>query len=612
MQKEIDQKRITVFLGADHNYYAWYVDHKEMSHLVKRVEDGFSEIPILDWDKTAERDFYMIPGRVAVLENGNIVMANQAKECYVYNKEDGTILAHFSCGWYKSLCVSGNHVFILDQENRSVLHYDAEQGDFLPEIAGNFDATAMFFVQGDQLYGCYPGGIYQADVNGTQFEKILEAGLFHFSKENGVLLELFVAGDCFYIVYGENNGTIMKYHPAEKKEKTDSLLVYSLEANPLVIDMIAAFRLQYPDVEVVYETGEGAEGSVSFSDRIRAVNTRILAGDGPDIFIMDGMPAESYIDKGILADLTPMLAGSKKDLLPNIVEAYTKNNGIYMLPMHVMIPVIMTSGQDYEAFSSLSALADYSAENGGSVIGNFFSCAYYLEMLYYNFPPDFVTEDGEVNREAVKEFLKLVKRLCESERVFGTEKQKQDDYLFGIGNIFRFAGGESELLFRSVQGIYELSFFPAVVEERGGEIIGNKGLFFPYGLVAVNQASRNPELAGLFVKTVFSYELQNLNGDFVGFPIHEKVLTEEAQIDISRVVSTYNLADGTNFQARNFNQEEAEKMIQIVREAKVSQTVDKVIFEVLEDEVLPYLDGGNDLEGCTDRIVSRIKLYLYE
>lgn len=167
-------------------------------------------------------------------------------------------------------------------------------------------------------------------------------------------------------------------------------------------------------------------------------------------------------------------------------------------------------------------------------------------------------------------------------------------------------------MFRNVQGIYELSFAPAVVEQRGGEIVGNKELFLPNGLVAVNRASGNPELASQFVKAVFSYELQNMNGEFVGFPVHEKVLGEEEQIDISHIVNTYLLEDGTNFEARNFNQEEAKAMIQTVQKARVSQMVDRVVFEVMEDEALPYLDGGSDLEGCTDRIVSQIQLYLYE
>ena len=44
--------------------------------------------------------------------------------------------------------------------------------------------------------------------------------------------------------------------------------------------MISEFQDKYPDTEIIYETGEGSEGTVTVVDRIRALNARILAGDG--------------------------------------------------------------------------------------------------------------------------------------------------------------------------------------------------------------------------------------------------------------------------------------------------------------------------------------------
>ena len=61
--------------------------------------------------------------------------------------------------------------------------------------------------------------------------------------------------------------------------------------------MISEFQDKYPNTEIIYETGEGSEGTVTVADRIRALNARILAGDGPDILVLDGLPTESYIEK---------------------------------------------------------------------------------------------------------------------------------------------------------------------------------------------------------------------------------------------------------------------------------------------------------------------------
>ena len=183
------------------------------------------------------------------------------------------------------------------------------------------------------------------------------------------------------------------------------MTVYSLKSNDLILDMISEFQDQYPDVELIYETGEGADGSVTMSDRIRALNARILAGDGPDVLLLDGLPVDSYIEKGILEDLTPVLGSEKETLLPNILSAYTKEDKIYMLPLRVNIPLFMTSGQNPEKFSDLESLVEYSEAEGGVANLLDYSYANMLQILYYNYKPDFIMEDGVVNREAVVQFL---------------------------------------------------------------------------------------------------------------------------------------------------------------------------------------------------------------
>ena len=137
-------------------------------------------------------------------------------------------------------------------------------------------------------------GIYRAKQNGKEFQKVLDAGTYHFAKDSGVLLKFFVIGDAFYVVYGEDRGAIKKYSPAKEDDiATKSLTIYSMKSNDVILDMISEFQDKYPDTEIIYETGEGSEASVTAADRIRTLNARILAGDGPDILVLDGLPTES-------------------------------------------------------------------------------------------------------------------------------------------------------------------------------------------------------------------------------------------------------------------------------------------------------------------------------
>lgn len=471
IKNKVHDDRITVFLGEDSKTYAWYIDSEENVHIVKQSNDTFVELPKMDLHRT---DFQQI----AVLENGNIVSADMGKECFVYQQEDGSLLTSFPCGWYESLRVSGNQIYITDRTSSYVQNYNAEQQVFETPIALEIDNSVRIFSDEDDVYlGC-PKGIFRTKKGGEEFQKILDAGTYHFARENIILLKFFVCGDAFYFVYGEDGGSIKKYVPAEEGDEPDqSLTVYSLQNNDVILDMISEFQNKYPDIEIIYETGEGAEGSVTIADRIRALNARILAGDGPDVFVLDGLPTESYIKKGILADLMPTLADRKEDLVPGILSAYTTEEKVYMLPLRFSVPVFVTSGQESSVYSTLEALVEYSEENNGIMQGGY-SYADLVEMLYYNYRPDMISKDGVVKKESLKIFLEQTKRFCESEGISGTTDHSRT-YLQGYSGANDLLYGNAKFMFVLVNGGSELAELPSIVKYKNGEIVGNNGVFFP-------------------------------------------------------------------------------------------------------------------------------------
>ena len=54
------------------------------------------------------------------------------------------------------------------------------------------------------------------------------------------------------------------------------------------------FQLEHPDVRVELIDGQITSGSTTVSDTIRALNTELLGGNGADLLVLDGLPAESY------------------------------------------------------------------------------------------------------------------------------------------------------------------------------------------------------------------------------------------------------------------------------------------------------------------------------
>ena len=603
VKEKVSANRITVILGEDHNYYAYYCDENERYHLIRQDGDSFEEIIIPDWDKTKERPYNIQPAKLAVLENGKIVLVDQIGGCYIYSSDGKETLNYFLCGWCETFYVKGNEFFVLENKGTSILHYDTEKMEFLPTLEGNFDSLVRFTIFEDQLYACCPEGIFRTKKDGVSFEKWMESGKFHFSKQKGNPKEIFMLGDTFYIMYGEEGGMIKKYMPKDPSEEFLGVLtVYSVETNEMLIDMIAEFRMQYPEIDVYYETAEGSEGSTTISDHIRALNTRILAGDGPDLLVLDGLRAQ-----GILADLSKALSEIKEDLQPNILSNYIKEDHIYMLPMRFTIPMICTSGQNVEIFHSLEKLVDYCESKEQNVaVTESMPYSYLVELLYYNFPPDIVSETGEVNQENIVNFLRLVKRFCVKERAVSA-KDNEKSYFSDRVSSTKYIYGQQDMLFINMTGIYGLGTYPEEVEMRDGALLGNKGMFFPNGLLAVNELSKQKSLAELFIKTMFSYKMQKMYTSDGGFSVHKKVLDENAKEDYS--YQTY--GSGT-ISLTYFNSKDAKRLIQIAKAVQTPVIRNRPVFEVIKEAACRYLDGKINEEEAAADITERLKLYYLE
>jgi len=77
-------------------------------------------------------------------------------------------------------------------------------------------------------------------------------------------------------------------------------------------------------------------------DRREAAQTRLealmMAGDGPDIFILGQIPIFTWAEKGLLADIWPLIDAdptvSRDDFYVNILEAFENDGGLWAFPAY--------------------------------------------------------------------------------------------------------------------------------------------------------------------------------------------------------------------------------------------------------------------------------------
>ena len=125
-------------------------------------------------------------------------------------------------------------------------------------------------------------------------------------------------------------GRILKYtySPDTPAEPDTELTVYSLLDNSYIRQVAAVFQKKYPDIYLNLEVGMTGEDGMTTTDALKTLNTEIMAGNGPDVMILDVFGGDQ-IEKGMLADISSILDKAEEEdgILDNIRESYREEDG---------------------------------------------------------------------------------------------------------------------------------------------------------------------------------------------------------------------------------------------------------------------------------------------
>ncbi|TVY04278.1 ABC transporter substrate-binding protein [Cohnella terricola] len=128
--------------------------------------------------------------------------------------------------------------------------------------------------------------------------------------------------------------------PDPKKQST---LVFSMYKRDSYFETAAkAYEKEHPNTKIdlnyiVENTGEDV--SRAKQEKFKsAMIAEFLNGKGPDLVVMDELPADKYIAKGLLANVGDMMKGDtsfkKENYYMNILDSLqTSEGGLYMLPL---------------------------------------------------------------------------------------------------------------------------------------------------------------------------------------------------------------------------------------------------------------------------------------
>lgn len=509
--------------------------------------------------------------------------------------------------WVNDFFIVGDSLIVYSFD--SIIEYDTTNGkekgnlEALEKetIAENTNYYPTFLNSGskDKLYYYTTLGLYEYDMKTEKVKQLVDAAISSFGDSEMYITSFVEKGNGEFLTTftdwsnAESGTSIINYAYDENIPSVpeNQLVIYSLLENYSIRQAVSSYAKEHPDTYVKYEIGLTYGDGATQSDALKTLNTEIMAGNGPDVIILDGLSAESYIEKGLLEDISDVINPLVEDgtIFKNIAEAYTVDGKIYQFPTNFKFPILFGNKEDIANIQGLDSLVELtkklSTQTEKRVFSNYFDAKGLVYSLYYLYGNDWLNDDDTINEEALTNFFNKVKEMyvalqeneasyakfmedkyANSENIddnFGVDSDVTIDEDFEEGSDEEFTEEDYEEMY----GIYDLQYYlnPSIYADMflfedtsslayGGidgadgysslitamlnrpeldyKVLtrGDESIFTGTNIIGVNAKGKNKEEAKEIVKQLLSDKIQKqLYGN--GLPVNKKTLAGQFSME---------------------------------------------------------------------------------
>lgn len=613
-----------------------------------------------------EEDAYL--NQVYIADNGRIFVSTRGSGNLYEVKEDGgsELFLTLEDGCPELIQFQGNLMVIDGYGYDGLILYDMEKEEYIEDEVlssfvqenygeressnGNFYDLYFFFGEDEILYLAGTKGLYRHVIGGSAMEQVIDGNLSSLGNPAyGLQGMAALADNEFMALFGGGKVIRYIYNPDISTVPEEKLRVYGLEDNETIRQAINLYQTKNPDVYIQFEFGMGGDDSVTREDALKRLNTEIMAGEGPDILVLDNMPVDSYIEKGLLQDLTPVLnnLSGEEELFQNIIDAVKKENQIYMVPCEVRLPVMMADENYLSQVNDLKDLADMTEqmreENPEKDLFGLCSEKSIMRLFSMTCVPAWTTEDGALNREAIREFLEQTKRIYDAQMdgisdktidryqtlaeeyvlYHGVDSFEDSDYVRMTGiNLMNYVGGFNQSLF----GAFDYMDIISIQKTEGFENAQwsvmkgqSSNVFWAKTLIGLNAASAHKELAEDFIgmclgKENQSYLYNSLSVNKAAFD--ENFIAKAGEADSNGIYGSVVTQSDEGIRIVLIYYCPDEKQVAAYRtcmeEADTAYIEDVMLEEAVYEAGISYMQGNISLEEAVSAVEKKVALYMAE
>jgi len=590
-------------------------------------ESGVIELPIVLSE--SQGDMKNEIGKVVFGEDGRLFVSDFLGNVLQLDKEDGkTERTYRTASSILDFAVTEDTVYICNFD--SVKGYDIETGErrersesleALENIRTNVvkkeDIGELYFqlttetAEENQTRGyAFDGRNIRKFTEGK--EGVVAEAITLSHQEYGYVQRMVITEDAMLVLGWDGTGTqLWKYKQSEQmREIEEEINVYSLRENRSLRQWISLYEKQNPQIKVNLEIGM-EDTELSKSDAISLLNTKILAGEGPDIFCLDGLNVENLISKGVLLDFGESLNGwdDEYEMLENIVNTYREGDAIYALPLN--FEFITALGRQEEANAARSMNSYVSRVEAGEKMSlpTFFWGMFFI--TYYQ--TDFMNglANGKSTEESIRTFYEQLEVVYhaqgDKELALGAfwELELYPERIRGLLG-WPLQGGDNLILDYvaspgDLQTIIMIRNNLELIDVEIGE--GENKYFVPRNVLGINSQSKNATRAEEFVG--FALEHSGHSGKF---SVSENILKEQLETTAADV---WQIGD-KQFEQEVLSQSNQEAYLKLFRELRIPASTNEELFQILLEQGVKFLGEEQTLEQAVKAANDRMHLYFLE
>ena len=367
------------------------------------------------------------------------------------------------------------------------------------------------------------------------------------------------------------------------------------------------------------------------------LNNDILTGQMPDILILDRyyMPVDSYIAKGLLADIGKMIDEDKElnreDYLENVFEAYSVKGVLYSV-----VPSF--------SLRTVAAKTALVGDTPGWTMED-------LKALQQQFPNARIFEEGTTRSNVLyqiltfsgskfvdnatgkcsfdsQEFIELLEFLKQFPAEYDWDNYEYDYYESQLQyrnnstllyNVYIYAFSNYDGYNYTKQVLYgePITFIGFPTEEGNGAVVRADNQY------AISARSSVKEGAWEFLRYYLTEEYQKSNSNYYTIPVLKEALLERLEIAKERPYwedeegnknyydDTYMIGDEI-FNYEPLSDTEAQWLYDYISSVTKADYYDKNLEEIINEEAAPFFEGQKTAAEVADIIQSRAQVYINE